>query len=136
VIERADAGLGGVLFIVAVIIANVVGALRRGKPPTAPSPSPAPSRPRSPAPVSQRMREIWEEPVAAPVLIPAEISGPSPDIDAAARRLEAAEAALNAPQTTPHAWATLRIRGREEWQKAIIVSEVLQPPLALRPNWF
>ncbi|MDE1170645.1 MAG: hypothetical protein PW734_05445 [Verrucomicrobium sp.] len=135
---RADVGgLGGLLFLVVAIVVQLLNGLRRGKIATPPPPRPAPARPVPPAP--SRAREIWEEVRSSVAVVPPPVFVPAPapplpeGWEEAARRMEAAEAVtVDAPAP---ARLRLRVEGREAWQRAIVLSEVLQPPLALRPDW-
>ncbi len=128
------------------------------RPMPAPVPAPAPWRPEpvfvpaSPSPeprsasqLPPKLRELFEEMSAPAAPAPAPVSrayapapasfpreGPSDAELLAARALEAAESAATATPAVSPALAHLRLQGRAEWQRAFLLSEVFQPPLALR----
>ena len=104
-----------------------------------------------PSTLPPRLRELFEElsvPPAPPVLPPLPVFQSAPKVEpvpvlaatseagllalaAAARRMEAAETGAEGSPSS-HAWTRLRLHTREEWQRGLVVSEILQPPVALR----
>jgi hypothetical protein len=127
--------------------------VRRPMPTSAPAPAPWRTEPviisaPSPSQLPPKLRELFEElsfpppgsaeptPYARAEVTPSLPPEPSEaEIAAAARAMEAAENAGTAPAASP-AWSRLGVQSRAEWQKAFILSEVLQPPVALRPDGF
>jgi hypothetical protein len=140
---------GGLLLIVAAVIGQFFNAMRKGKPPTPPIPErprpkaqsrppilpkhPAPffpDRPAPSAPLPQPVRDIFQRELSIP---PAYVP-PAPEPEPVERPVEILRDDTAVPPAPHHGTALdrLRLNTRDDWQRAILLSEVLQPPLALR----
>ena len=177
-IEQANGDWIGVLFIVGAIVVNLLNAMRKGKPPTAPEPRP-PRPPQAqvprrepppvwhpepvvvPAPIQRRTEvpaaiPLPVQSVPAPAPTPVAIDPDAADLHNLLDRLRRSDALrdrvassekdqrtesmnVGTAVTVQAATAgTLRLqsvlRDRNEARRAILLAEVLQPPVALRDS--